>query len=264
MICRDRAGSYADGAPRWRPRGHASRRSLPFVAKPRYGTGEDDPRAPILPAGSPRSRRHDQGRHRQRDRTRPAAQDPGFLRQRTTDDGADARTLCPGPGAEGQGPVAERHQPRTRLGLSHRPQVHQPTSVDELLAPTLERSSKLDEFKPYLTRRWNEGCSNAVQLHAEIKAQGFTGSRRAVQGWLQPLRGHQEVRQEPCPPPKPPPRHRLAHDSSRPSGHRGGSWTGADPCPLPRARRRRRAGPQLRHDDDQPRRPSPRRLDRRR
>ncbi|MEV6031234.1 ISL3 family transposase [Nonomuraea sp. NPDC052116] len=77
------------------------------------------------------------------------------------------------------------------------------TSADELLVPTLERSSKLDEFKPYLTRRWNEGCCNAVQLHAEIKAQGFTGSCRAVQGWLQPLRGHQEVQQEPCPPPKP-------------------------------------------------------------
>ncbi|GAA0915730.1 ISL3 family transposase [Nonomuraea longicatena] len=77
------------------------------------------------------------------------------------------------------------------------------TSVDDLLAPALNRSSKLDEFKPYLTRRWNEGCYNAVQLHAEIKAQGFTGSRRAVQGWLLPLRGHQEVQQEPCPPPKP-------------------------------------------------------------
>jgi hypothetical protein len=69
--------------------------------------------------------------------------------------------------------------------------------------PTLGRSSKLDEFKPYLTQRWNEGCDNAVQLHHEIQSQGFTGSRRAVQGWLKPLRGHQKVRQEPCPPPKP-------------------------------------------------------------
>jgi hypothetical protein len=76
-------------------------------------------------------------------------------------------------------------------------------SAEELLTPTLGRSTKLDEFKPYLTRRWNQGCTNAVQLHTEIKAQGFTGSRRAVQGWLQPLRGHQKVRQEPCPPPKP-------------------------------------------------------------
>ncbi|MEU7901220.1 ISL3 family transposase [Nonomuraea sp. NPDC049152] len=76
-------------------------------------------------------------------------------------------------------------------------------SVDELLAPTLDRSSKLDAFKPHLTRRWNEGCTNAIQLHAEIKAQGFTGSQRAVQGWLKPLRGHRDVRQEPCLPPSP-------------------------------------------------------------
>ena len=69
--------------------------------------------------------------------------------------------------------------------------------------PDPGRSSKLDGFKPYLTRRWNQGCTNAAQLHTEIKADGFTGSRRAVQGWLQPLRGHQKVRQEPCPPPKP-------------------------------------------------------------
>ncbi|MFC5824635.1 hypothetical protein [Nonomuraea insulae] len=42
------------------------------------------------------------------------------------------------------------------------------TGADELLAPTLARSSKLDQFKPYLTRRWNEGRTNAVQLHTEI------------------------------------------------------------------------------------------------
>jgi transposase len=92
-----------------------------------------------------------------------------------------------------------------QLGLAFRTarKFANATSVDELLAPTLSRSSKLDQFKPYLTRRWNEGCTNAIQLHAEINAQGFTGSRRAVQGWLKPLRGYQEVQQEPCPPPKP-------------------------------------------------------------
>ncbi|GAA3623068.1 hypothetical protein GCM10022419_130920 [Nonomuraea rosea] len=92
-----------------------------------------------------------------------------------------------------------------QLGLAFRTarKFANATSVDELLAPTLSRSSKLDQFKPYLTLRWNEGCTNAIQLHAEINAQGFTGSRRAVQGWLKPLRGYQEVQQEPCPPPKP-------------------------------------------------------------
>ncbi|WP_204069642.1 transposase, partial [Planobispora siamensis] len=76
-------------------------------------------------------------------------------------------------------------------------------SVEELLAPTLNRSSKLDAFKPYLTRRWNEGYTNAVPLHQELRAQGWKGSLRAVQGWLTPLRGHRRVRPEPCPPPSP-------------------------------------------------------------
>ncbi|WP_203880397.1 ISL3 family transposase [Planobispora takensis] len=76
-------------------------------------------------------------------------------------------------------------------------------SVEDLLAPTLHRASKLDAFKPYLTRRWNEGCTNAVQLHQELRAQGWKGSLRAVQGWLTPLRGHRKVRPDPCPPPSP-------------------------------------------------------------
>lgn len=77
------------------------------------------------------------------------------------------------------------------------------TSVDELLAGALNRSSVLDEFKPYLTHRWNEGCTDGAQLHAEIKAQGWTGSLRTVQGYLRPLRGHHRVQEAPAPPPKP-------------------------------------------------------------
>ncbi|MFC7646758.1 transposase family protein [Streptosporangium lutulentum] len=77
------------------------------------------------------------------------------------------------------------------------------TSVEELLAPTLNRSSKLDAFKPYLTRRWNEGCTNATQLHQEIQAQGWTGNRRAVQGWLTPLRGYQKYSPRPARRPSP-------------------------------------------------------------
>ena len=76
-------------------------------------------------------------------------------------------------------------------------------SVDDLLVSALNRSSKLDEFKPYLARRWNEGCTDAAQLHAEIKTLGWTGSRRTVQGYLQPLRGHAKVQVPPTPPPKP-------------------------------------------------------------
>lgn len=61
-------------------------------------------------------------------------------------------------------------------------------SVDDLMAPSLGRASKLDPFKPHLLHRWNQGCTDAAQLHGELKTQGWTGNLRAVQGYLRPLR----------------------------------------------------------------------------
>jgi transposase len=41
---------------------------------------------------------------------------------------------------------------------------------------------------PYLHERWNQGCTDAARLHAEIQAQGYHGSGRSVRRYLQPLR----------------------------------------------------------------------------
>jgi hypothetical protein len=48
-------------------------------------------------------------------------------------------------------------------------------SAEKLLTGACNRASVLDAFKPYLIRRWNEGCTNAAQLHAELRARGWTG-----------------------------------------------------------------------------------------
>jgi transposase len=45
------------------------------------------------------------------------------------------------------------------------------------------RPSMLDPFEPYLLRRWQEGCRNALQLHREIKEQGYPGGRGGVLRW---------------------------------------------------------------------------------
>ena len=61
-------------------------------------------------------------------------------------------------------------------------------SIEELLAAARDRRSILDKFKPYLHQRWNAGCTNAVQLHAEIRAAGYRGSYATVRGYLEPFR----------------------------------------------------------------------------
>ncbi len=62
-------------------------------------------------------------------------------------------------------------------------------SVDELLAKTRDRKpSILDGWKPYLHQRWNEGCTNVWQLHAEIRGQGYRGGYGTVRDYLQPFR----------------------------------------------------------------------------
>jgi transposase len=61
-------------------------------------------------------------------------------------------------------------------------------SVDELLVRAVTRESKLDEFKPYLCRRWNEGARNASALHAELLRQGWAGSAQPVRRYLAQFR----------------------------------------------------------------------------
>ena len=56
-------------------------------------------------------------------------------------------------------------------------------SVDELLVNAMNRESKLDPFKPYICQRWNDGITDAAALHAELLERGWTGSRN-LESWL--------------------------------------------------------------------------------
>jgi transposase len=77
----------------------------------------------------------------------------------------------------------------------------QATCVEELLVKTASQATVLDEYKPYLHRRWNNGCTNVSQLVNEIRDQGYRGSRRTVYRYLQPFR---TTRTAPEPAPIPP------------------------------------------------------------
>jgi hypothetical protein len=55
------------------------------------------------------------------------------------------------------------------------------------------RTSLLDDFKPYLHDRLAAGARNVTALHAEIAAQGYTGSYAVLNRYLLPFRrAHRE------------------------------------------------------------------------
>jgi transposase len=60
-------------------------------------------------------------------------------------------------------------------------------SADELLAG-MSRDSKLDEFKPYICQRWNQGLTEAAQIHAELRQRGWAGSPQTVRRYVHLLR----------------------------------------------------------------------------
>nr|WP_279493573.1 ISL3 family transposase [Actinocrispum wychmicini] len=62
-------------------------------------------------------------------------------------------------------------------------------SVEELLVKQRDgRPGPLERFKPYLRERWNQGCTTATLLLAEIREQGYTGSYPALKRYLRLFR----------------------------------------------------------------------------
>jgi len=191
VICRDRAGGYADGARRGAPdaiqvadRWHlwhnlgeyaekavaAHRGCLSRAAGGSSAPSIPGPAAagPVPPAG-PEGLRDVCGRERR-------------LVARTRDRHAAVHGL-----------LAAGHSQREAagvLGLS-RGTVNRfaaAATAEELLVKATTRPGKLDRYKPYLRRRWNEGITSAVALHAELQAKGWQGSVQAVERYVRPFR----------------------------------------------------------------------------
>jgi transposase len=50
------------------------------------------------------------------------------------------------------------------------------------------RGGRIHPYLPYLYQRWNEGCTDAARLCAEIRERGYRGSERTVRRNLQGVR----------------------------------------------------------------------------
>jgi len=196
LICRDRAGCYADGGTRgapdavqvadrwhlWHNLGHAVERAV-TRHREHLAAAAAHPPAPAAPAPQPAPAPAvpRTGRIADRTRTRHAAVHRLL---------ADGRNLC---------------EIAAELGLSRNTirRFARAATPGEPLASdgTGRRASILDEHAPYLRERWNSGCTNAAQLWREIQARGYQGSRRQVRGYLARFRGSTVI---PAPAPAPP------------------------------------------------------------
>jgi transposase len=81
----------------------------------------------------------------------------------------------------------------TQKSVARHLNIH-PKTVHRYLHSTSPKSRRhhptrlLDPFKPYILKRWNEGCHNAAQLFREIKPQGFSGETTIVRLYVRQLR----------------------------------------------------------------------------
>jgi hypothetical protein len=97
--------------------------------------------------------------------------------------------------AEGKRIAAITRELRLAPGTARR--YFHADSAGELVAASLAGwPSMLDDYKPHLHQRWNEGCTNIGQLHREVKALGFRGSY----AYLAPFQGKAAPPAVPGPP----------------------------------------------------------------
>ncbi|MET7403565.1 ISL3 family transposase [Dactylosporangium sp. NPDC005572] len=208
IICRDRAGAFADGATAGAPdaiqvadRWHLWRNlgeAVEAVVVAHRASLAEPPTQPTEAAQPPQPKLLPQPEE-------PAAVPDKEIRlvTRTRERYTQVQQLL----AEG----ASRAEVSRRLGLD--PQTVRrfadATSIDELLANT-RRDSLIDPYTSYLHQRWNDGCTDTATLYAETREQGYRGSVQTLRRYLQPLRPVEggTRRRLPAPNTPPPPKPR--------------------------------------------------------
>jgi transposase len=185
VICRDRAGAYADGAAagapaavqvadRWHLWHNLGEKTRETAAAHRASCLGPPPDSPAGPCG-----RQEQETREEQAGGPPAAAGNQGLAKRTRQRHADIHRLL----AAGH----SKTETARILGLS-RPTVHKFAKAAAPAEITGPRTSILDPHKPYLAARWNDGIRDAAILHAEITQRGYTGSDQQVRRFIRPFR----------------------------------------------------------------------------
>jgi transposase len=194
VICRDRAGAYADGArqgapdaeqvaDRWHIYHNLCEHVEKAVARHRSCLEEPAPEEPEEPeeAGAADAQAADLQQAAIAAAARRAGESTLAVRTRQRHEQVQALK------AQGKGikPIMRE----TGLAKETVRRFYRAASVDELLAKVKDgRPSILDEYKPYLHQRWNEGCTNVRQLHAELKERGYKGGYGTIRDYVLPFR----------------------------------------------------------------------------
>jgi transposase len=197
IICRDRAGAYAEGATGGAPeaiqvadRWHLWK-NLCDAVEATVRAHRADLREPV-----PEDDHH-------------ASCEP---------DAAPSRAAIPLPETHTAARTRERHaaihdllaQGKTHteicmiLGLSDKTvrKFRHAATPDQASSGARQSLKQIERFARYLHERWNNGVHDATLLHGEITSQGYRGSARSVRRYLQPLRVGLTRPQLPPPPPK--------------------------------------------------------------
>jgi transposase len=206
VICRDRAGAYADGArqgapdavqvaDRWHLWHNLAEHAEKTVNRHRECIREPEPE----PEPGPEPEEDPAGDAK----ALPALQQAAARR---ADDSPLARRtrqrweLVQALRAQGKGIKPITRETGPAKGTVRR--FYRAATVDELLASARDgRPSQLDDHKQYLHQRWNAGCTSVRQLHAEIRQRGYPGSYSTLRDYLQPFR---QLGAAPPPAPAPP------------------------------------------------------------
>ena len=192
VICRDRAGAYADGARQGAPdadqvadRWHIYHNLCEHVDKAtaRHRScleepAPEEPEEPVVPE-TPQAPDLQQAAI---DAAARRAEEPALaVRTRQRHD------LVQSLKAQGKGIKPIKRE--TGLAKETVRRFCYAETADELLVKVKDgRPSILDEHKPCLHQRWNEGCANVIRLHAELKKRGCKGSYGTIRDYVLPFR----------------------------------------------------------------------------